>query len=1322
MQETEPLLAQPDINGHPNRTWYGSTANGTPLEPTKCHSQKAIVDDIQEEYVLLLRGFKYHWARLWLSRLLYLVSLGTVYLFCRWFPGVGAKLQSVKCSIDEADTICIANPFGEISVAKVSRVPLPGGKLSDVFPVKQPDLDLDLDDDPPMETISVFHFNSIKFILNPTTLRYETILNWRDPWWGYANMAQGMDSEAEINKRQIIFGENRVKVEKYPWIDLLMEELLNPIFIFQALCMVQWFSDEYELYGRFILFVSVISVILAFWETTEKEKLLEGMCQHTGIVNVKRKGVWNVIQATELVPGDVIEVGIILPTLPCDAVLISGSCIMNEGMLTGESKPVPKSAILPDELSELDFSVADPSNSRQMSRFFLFLGTKVIRASGEETVGAFHDSSDKLEALALVVRTGMNTTKGCLIRSIMYPKPETFNYIQESLSYCILLAVLSLAGALITIFRFHQEGFPWDVIKLRTGDLFSIAVPVALPATIAVGVGFSIGRLKRVGIYCLSAARVNVCGQIEVMCFDKTGTLTQEGLDILGFRCAIPGSDLGKPCRFTHILSCAQDAFDMHFYSGVSHDHVYELGSPTSDTTSPDIPKIITAMASCHSIKVLDGELIGDPVDLKMFELSEWEIEEGSSGGVGGQFTSLIVRPPGNSDFKEALKDSVKASLSPMGSPVQTSLDSQLQTMPTEIGVIRSFDFVNKLRRMSVITRRLTYDRKGVHSLRQSVSMDDLLRKPKPSKQFDVYCKGAPEVILSLCVPSSIPPDYGQLLRRYAHHGYHVIAISTKTITNISWLRLMRMRRQDVERDLQFLGFLVFENKLKPVTEYVVSTLHAAKIRQIMCTGDNILTAISVARDCGIMDSDCRVFAPHFESENRDADATIIWEDVDQDERAMSNISMQLELDPVTMRPVIAIKTVDILDPEEDDRFRPERFVEVEIREEYQLAVTGEVFAWYLEHSNKMNTFFRMLVKAQVYARMSPEQKKLLVASLQELGYCVGFCGDGANDWGALQAADVGVSLSEVEISVAAPFTSQCNSISCIVTLIREGRASLVTSFGSSKYMIVNGLIQFTSVMILYSIPTNLGNNMFPYIDLLLTVPIAIFMSESGPHELLDAKRPTTSFASKKILFSVVGQTLIQAFFQALIFYYVRFMPFYMAPRVDLPEDVFRCYENTVVFLLSTYQYLFIAIIYCDGAPYRENFWRNTRFIFTIAVLFSINLYMTLSPSEYVLETMDLISLPMHGRLFVLCFAALNLVVTSAAEIWVIPVCAKLAGWAWIEYSASRLDQDDEVVDDAGPSTWSESTRAIRREKAIRRKWRRKGKLYKIVEQDIEYY
>ena len=62
-------------------------------------------------------------------------------------------------------------------------------------------------------------------------------------------------------------------------------------------------------------------------------------------------------------------------------------------------------------------------------------------------------------------------------------------------------------------------------------------------------------------------------------------------------------------------------------------------------------------------------------------------------------------------------------------------------------------------------------------------------------------------------------------------------------------------------------------------------------------------------------------------------------------------------------------------------------------------------------------------------------------------------CGDGANDCGALKAADIGISLSEAEASVAAPFTSTRPDISCEIEVIKEGRASLVTSSSCFKNM-----------------------------------------------------------------------------------------------------------------------------------------------------------------------------------------------------------------------------------------------------------------------------
>jgi cation-transporting ATPase 13A2 len=72
------------------------------------------------------------------------------------------------------------------------------------------------------------------------------------------------------------------------------------------------------------------------------------------------------------------------------------------------------------------------------------------------------------------------------------------------------------------------------------------------------------------------------------------------------------------------------------------------------------------------------------------------------------------------------------------------------------------------------------------------------------------------------------------------------------------------MTRKEAESDLDFIGFIIFENKLKETTEGVIDELHQAGIRQVMCTGDNILTAISVARECHLIDRTAHCFVPHF--------------------------------------------------------------------------------------------------------------------------------------------------------------------------------------------------------------------------------------------------------------------------------------------------------------------------------------------------------------------------------------------------------------------------------------------------------------------------
>lgn len=92
-----------------------------------------------------------------------------------------------------------------------------------------------------------------------------------------------------------------------------------------------------------------------------------------------------------------------------------------------------------------------------------------------------------------------------------------------------------------------------------------------------------------------------------------------------------------------------------------------------------------------------------------------------------------------------------------------------------------------------------------------------------------------------------------------------------------------------------------------------------------------------------------------------------------------------------------------------------------------EVALTGQAFRFI--QSQKLTNpylYYSVLAKASVYARMSPDDKSALIEGLQsDLKINCGMCGDGANDCGALKSAAVGISLSEAEASIAAPFTSK---------------------------------------------------------------------------------------------------------------------------------------------------------------------------------------------------------------------------------------------------------------------------------------------------------
>jgi len=269
----------------------------------------------------------------------------------------------------------------------------------------------------------------------------------------------------------------------------------------------------------------------------------------------------------------------------------------------------------------------------------------------------------------------------------------------------------------------------------------------------------------------------------------------------------------------------------------------------------------------------------------------------------------------------------------------------------------------------------------------------------------------------------------------------------------------------------------------------------------------------------------------------------------------------------------------------------------------------------------------------------------------------VSMCGDGANDCGALKAAHVGVSLSEAEASVAAPFTSKIPNISCMPALILEGRCALVTSFGVFKYMALYSMIQFISVIILYTNKTNLGDTQYLYIDLVITTTVAVLMGKTEAYDVIVKKRPAGSLVSGHTLISIFCQILACLGGQlAALFYLQSHLWYTPIDPIDPDEEIVVDPETTTLFIVSSYQYLAIATVFSTGPPYRKPFYTNIWYLVALVILSGFTAFLLFSPGypfPWIQEFFEIDNLFLDYKFGVLIIIVVNAGVNVILEILV---------------------------------------------------------------------
>ena len=1200
---------------------------------------------------------KHSTPKLILFIFLNIITVGLINLIIVWFPSLKQLLLYSATSLPSATHLNIFATDNQQYIIPLHKASLPS--LSSSFLKSEYTSNL-----PYSADFTYFIFKLYKYIYIPSTDTFEALNCEVHSTYNKLHRlcSQGLTND-EIQHQRTIFGECDLYIEIKSFCKLLLIEFTDPFYIFQVFSVVLWMFNQYEAYATLIIIATSISLFVGTYETRANLLSVQEMAHYSCDVNVYRRnanGDLNITrtQSTELVPGDLFEIQDEGLAMPCDCILLNGTVIINEAMLTGESTPIIKSNI-----PRID-DVFDIENEKKK---FLFAGTTVIQKR----------SNNKEKCLALVYSTGFNTAKGNLIRSILFPKQGDSKFQSDSVKYIILMACLSFVGFGISVPFLMKAGLTISEILVKSLDLITTTVPPSLPACLGIGISYALSRLKKAGTFCINRDRINIAGKVNMICFDKTGTLTEDHLDIYGYR-QVRIDNNSNAFMFNVFES------DASIYSKTAFAHYKAKRALVDRDKNKDLNEFyIECLATCHSATLVNGNLVGDPIDVKMFQASEWNLYETNNENEdnANALISTYVRPKYERDLTTKISELD-----------ENEDEDKIFREHYELGIVRRFDFSSKLQRMSVIVKDVN------------------------DNYYKMFCKGSPEKIRELCRSETVPADFNEQLMKYTSKGFRVLALSMKMM-KMNYVQSQEISRESTESNMIFLGLLIVQNKLKEATQSSIETLDAAGIKMVMATGDNILTAISVSKECKLISNDAVIYSCEidngelvwntienfkeeddsdnelvltngFEIDNRntngDGNANVVIKTNENESDVRDRFSFTKYFPPERFSTVVGGRKsrkpsydllLDEINPPDNtnnnnansnskrnsdindnnnvnntdnDSFninietRNYPFIESNL-DDYVIALTGPTFESLLKLKNKYQTtknekykpyhliFKTILRHGYVYARMSPEHKTMLVESLRQEQLTVLMCGDGANDCGALRAADIGVSLSPEEASIAAHFTSTTPDVSCLIKLLREGKASLVTSIQTFKYMMIYSVIQFCSVTLLMINSSYLSDGQFLASDVFIIFPLAFFIAKTGAYHKLTHHQPTDSLISFPIISSILIQSFLAFAFQFGGWVFLTYQNDDISHNdnncSNKDDTVTACRNNTVLYLVSNIQYLITAFAFSISKPFRKPIYTNVLLTLFMVFAFGYSVYIILRQDAFASEYLTLVDL-----------------------------------------------------------------------------------------------
>ena len=623
-------------------------------------------------------------------------------------------------------------------------------------------------------------------------------------------------SKSSVENRIEHFGENKIFVKPLPnFLDFVIDALSDKMIIILIISSLieigislfnKFFKGENNIdYLDGISIIIAISVVVMVGSITNYKKemkfhSLNDFEKKAAKYNVIRSGINQYIVSDELLVGDLIKINY-GEILPADMILIEGNGLkIDESSLTGESNSVSKKCY-EECLEELLNKKKEPSSN------LLFCGTNVVEGSGS----------------AIVVAIGEYSQKGIIKGTIYNAQEENKTPLEIKLNIIAdLIGYFGLGSAIITFIALCiQLAFEYltnkDIkvievinkilrILILCVSIIVVAIPEGLPLAVTLSLAFSIKKLMDRNNLVRKMHACETMGGANYICTDKTGTLTENQM---------------------YIVSMVTSHKEISIKRNIDS---IDVGTINSTPVDKNFGKKIRSNYNL----IVDNEDFWAILQMSISVNVECEITPLIKPDINGDMETCSTRNKTDKAFIEFLYQ--------FKSPVSYYRNKLLSNNYN----FKKLPFDSSKKRMSILVKNSTFP-----------------------TGYRLFTKGAAENAM-MYSDKYLDKENGQIYeisnetKKYINHKIdklnkkmiRSLYVCYKDITKEEFENGFEIGERGLlvdQLELIFIGIFGLKDSLRQEVKESVEKCHDASVNVIMVTGDNIITATSIAKECNIL-------------------------------------------------------------------------------------------------------------------------------------------------------------------------------------------------------------------------------------------------------------------------------------------------------------------------------------------------------------------------------------------------------------------------------------------------------------------------------------